>query len=260
MIKVNNLYKEFYEPRALTDSIIWPFKNGRPKIVLNRINLNVEKNELFCVVGPNGAGKTTLIKILCNLITPNSGTAFVNGYDMTVENQKARESIGFVSGEERSFFWRLSGLDNLRFFAAFYNIPSSKISEEIDRVISIAGIDEPDKRFQEYSAGAKQRLSIARSLLREPEVLFMDEPTKSLDPLIASSFRKFIKEVLVVKHGKTVFFTTHQLNEAEDMADRLAIMDKGKVKACGTLKDLRENARLGQSTVEELFNYYIKQV
>ena len=259
MIEINNLCKEFYEPRTFLDYIIQPFGKGKAKIVLNKVNFNIKKGELFCMVGPNGAGKTTLIKILCTLVIPTSGTAFVNGYDVTVDEQKARESIGFVSGEERSFFWRLSGLDNLKFFAALYNIPYSKIPREIERVIKIAGIDEPNKRFQEYSAGTKQRLSIARSLLKEPEILFMDEPTKSLDPMIAISFRKFIKEVLVLEHKKTVFFTTHQLNEAEDMADRLAILNKGTVKACGTLEELRRDTHLTKPTIEELFSYYIRQ-
>lgn len=259
IIEVNNLYKEFCEPRTLLDSLTHPFRKGKPKVVLDRINLNVKKNELFCIVGPNGAGKTTLIKILCTLIMPTDGRAFVNGYDVTKEDRKARESIGLISGEERSFFWRLSGLENLRFFAALYNIPCSRIPREIERVMGIAGIDEPDKRFQEYSAGLRQRLGIARSLLREPEILFMDEPTKSLDPLIAASFKKFIREVLVVEHKKTVFFTTHQLNEAEMMADRLAILDKGKIKALNTIGELRKDTDLTEPSIEDVFNYYIKQ-
>jgi len=258
IIEVNNLYKEFYEPRGLRDSIILPFKKGKKKVVLDSVNLKIKKNELFCLVGPNGAGKTTLIKILCTLIMPTDGRAFVNGYDVVKEDTEARESIGLISGEERSFFWRLSGLENLRFFAALYNIPCSRISGEIERVLSIAGIDEPDKRFQEYSAGVRQRLGIARALLREPEVLFMDEPAKSLDPLMAGSFKKFIREVLVIEHKKTVFFTTHQLNEAEKMADRLAILDKGKLKACGTLEELRKHTPLKDPGIEEVFSYYIK--
>lgn len=259
IIEVNNLYKEFYKSRTILDSIARPFKKGRPKVVLDRINLKVKRNELFCLVGPNGAGKTTLIKILCTLIMPTDGRAFVNGYDVIKEDRKARESIGLISGEERSFFWRLSGLENLRFFAALYNIPSSRLPREIERVLSIAGIDEPDKRFQEYSAGARQRLGIARALLREPEILFMDEPAKSLDPLMAASFRKFIREVLVIKHKKTVFFTTHQLNEAEMMADKLAILDKGQIKACGTLDDLKKHTELKEPGIEEVFSYYIKK-
>ncbi|MBU4311842.1 MAG: ABC transporter ATP-binding protein [Candidatus Omnitrophica bacterium] len=259
IIEVNNLYKEFCATRSLSDMLMRPFKKAKRKIVLNGVSLKVKNNELFCLVGPNGAGKTTLIKILCTLILPTSGSAVVNGHDVTDMDKKVRESIGFISGDERSFFWRLSCLENLRFFAVLYNIPSSRIDEEIKRVIDITGLDEAGKRFQECSTGTKQRLGIARSLLREPEVLFMDEPTRSLDPLIAANFRKFIKEELVKKHKKTVFFTTHNLNEAEVMAGRLAILDKGKIKAVGTLEELRQTSGSQEKSIEDVFSYYIGQ-
>lgn len=260
IIEIKNLCKEFYGTRGLLDSIAAPFKKGSKKIVLNKINLEIKKNELFCLIGPNGAGKTTLIKILCTLILPTQGHASVNGYDVIKEEKKVRESIGFISSDERSFFWRLSGIENLKFFAALYNLPSGRISKEVTRVIEIAGIEEPDKEFQQYSAGARQRLSIARSLLREQEVLFMDEPTKGLDPLMAVSFRKFIKEELVTRHKKTIFFTTHQLNEAEIMADRLAILHKGEIKAIGALAELKKGINQKEViTIEDVFNYYIEK-
>jgi ABC-2 type transport system ATP-binding protein len=259
IIETNDLYKEFYETRGLLDTVVRPFKRGRKKIVLNKINLEVKNNELFCVVGPNGAGKTTLIKILCTLIMPTKGEAFVNGYDIVKQEKKVRENIGFISSDERGFFWRLSGLENLRFFATLYNIPTDMVSGQIEKVIDIASIDEPDKRFQEYSTGARQRLGIARSLLREPQVLFMDEPTKNLDPLMTDEFRRFIKEELIVRHKKTVFFTTHQLSEAETMADRIAILDKGIIKHVGNLTELKKDTGLKDATIEEIFRYYVKQ-
>jgi len=258
VIETKDLYKEFYITEGLLRSFLHTFRKKTKKVVLNKINLEIKKNELFCLVGPNGAGKTTLIKILCTLILPTQGHAFVNGYDIAREEKKARESIGLISSDERSFFWRLSGRENLKFFATLYNIPSKQAPKEIARVIEIAGIEEPDKEFQQYSAGARQRLGIARSLLKEPEILFMDEPTKSLDPLMTASFRKFIKEELVIRHKKTVFFTTHQLNEAEIMADRLAILHKGEIKAVGALAELRKGmGRKEIPTMEEVFNYYV---
>jgi len=259
IIEIRDLCKEFYGTRSLLDSIVTPFKKGSKKIVLNKINLEVKRNELFCLIGTNGAGKTTLIKILCTLILPTQGHASVNGCDVIKEEKKVRESIGFISSDERSFFWRLSGIENLKFFAALYNIPPGHIAKEVGRVVEIAGIEEPDKDFQQYSAGARQRLGIARSLLKEPEVLFMDEPTKSLDPLMAANFRKFIKEELIAKHKKTVFFTTHQLNEAEMMADRLAILHKGEIKVIGTLAELKRGINEKEALVmEDIFNYYIE--
>lgn len=258
-IEIRGLYKEFYETRGLLDAIAHPFKKSRERIALNKINLEVKNNELFCLVGPNGAGKTTLIKILCTLIMPTAGRACVNGYDIVKEERRVRESIGFISSDERGFFWRLSGLENLEFFATLYDIPHNMASRRIERVLSIAGIEEPGKRFQEYSTGARQRLGIARSLLREPDVLFMDEPTKNLDPLMAQDFRIFIKEELVAGHKKTVFFTTHQLNEAEMMADRIAILDKGMIKGVGSLSELKKDTGLKDATTEEMFRYYVKQ-
>lgn len=259
-IEIRSLYKEFFESQSLLNTIVHPFRKRNRKIVLNSVDLEIKNNELFCLIGPNGAGKTTLIKILCTLILPTSGSALVNGHDIVKDGKNVRSSIGFVSGEERSFFWRLSGIENLRFFAVLNNIPSRQISQEINRVMDIAGIDEPEKRFQEYSAGARQRLAIARALLREPDILFMDEPTKSLDPLISVTFRKFIKEELVSRHKKTVFFTTHQLEEAKTLADRLAILHQGEIRGVGTLKELRLGmGRSDEVSIEDIFSHYINK-
>jgi len=258
-IEIKGIGKEFYITEGLLSSFFHFFKERPEKTVLNNVNLSVKKNELFCLVGPNGAGKTTLIKMLCTLILPTRGHMFVNGYDAVKEEKKVRESIGFISSDERSFFWKLSGVENLRFFAALYNIPSRQIAGEVGRVMNIAGIEEPDKEFQQYSAGARQRLGIARSLLKEPEVLFMDEPTKSLDPVMSADFRRFIKEELINRHKKTVFFTTHQLNEAESMADRLAILHKGEIRAIGTLAELKKGVNQKDVlAIEDVFNHYIK--
>jgi len=260
-IEIKNLDKEFYNTEGFLRSFLHVFRKKTKKTALDRVDLEVKRNELFCLVGPNGAGKTTLIKILCTLILPTRGSALVNGYDVVKEEKKARESLGFISSEERSFFWRLSGAENLKFFAALYNVPPRRISKEVARVLGVAGIEEPNKEFQQYSTGARQRLGIARALLREPEILFMDEPTKSLDPLMADNFRRFVKEELVKKHGKTVFFTTHQLDEAEIMADRLAILDRGGVRAVGTAAELKRGARSTKEAVSiaDVFNYYVKR-
>jgi len=258
-IETYKLYKEFYGHKGFLEAMLHPFRKGEKKIVLDDINLSVKRGELFCLLGPNGAGKTTLIKILCTLIMPTAGSALINGYDVVKEPARVREIIGMISSEERSFFWRLSGLENLRFFSALYNIPPSSVHKEIDRVIDIAGIDEPEKRFQEYSAGTRQRLGIARALLKEPEILFMDEPTKSLDPIASPGMRRFIKDILVKRHKKTVLFTTHQLKEAEDMADRMAVLSNGHVKAIGSLEELKSKTDHKGKSIEELFSYYVKK-
>lgn len=259
IIEIDSLSKEFYLTKGLLETLIFPFQRKKKKTVLNQLSLSINKGELFCILGPNGAGKSTLIKILSNLLLPTTGKISVNGFDLLKESKKVRESIALISGDERSFFWRLSGLDNLKFFAELYGIPPANIPQEIRRVLDISKIDEPHKRFQEYSSGIKQRLAIARALLKEPKILFMDEPTKSLDPIISRTFRNFIKNELVKKHGITVLCATHQLVEAQMLADRLAILDQGKIKALGKLDDLREAAGTTNQTLEEVLLYYLNK-
>lgn len=230
---------------------------GKNKNVIRSVDLEVRAGELFCMVGANGAGKTTLIKMLCNLILPTSGEVFINGHDMLIDPDAARSSIGLVTGDERSFYWRLTGRQNLDFFATLYNLKPLARNKRIEELLKILHIEEPDKRFQEYPSGIKQRLSIARALLNDPAVLFMDELTKNLDPTSARSLRIFIKESLVNKQGKTVFFSTHQLYEVEELADRVAFMVKGQIVAIGTLKELRDAAGIPGANIEQVYSYFV---
>lgn len=231
---------------------------SRGKKVINDIDLNVNKGELFCLVGPNGAGKTTLIKMLCNLILPTKGEIFINGYDILHDPEKVRSFIGLVTGDERSFYWRLTGRENMEFFAALYNLSPKVKKEKIKELFGLLAIKEPDKRFQEYPSGIKQKLSIARALLNEPTILFIDELTKSLDPSSAKDLRRFIKERLVRDQAKTVIFSTHNLHEVESLADRIAFMVKGKIVAVGALDDLRKIIGKQDATIEQIYNYFIK--
>lgn len=252
-IETFNLTKLFVQSRSLSRLFLHPFRKGKAILAVDNINLQVKKGELFCLVGPNGAGKTTLMKILCSLILPTKGTALVNGYDILRDNGKLKDVIGLVTSDERSFYWRLTGRQNLNFFALLYNLTSQQARKRIKELIDLLEIEVPDKRFQEYSTGMKQRLGIARSLLNNPRILFMDEPTKSLDPTAAHSLRTFIRERLVHEQDKTVFFTTHHLDEAESFSNRLAIMDRGKVVACGSLGQLRQLIGKPTANLEEIF-------
>lgn len=238
-IEIFNLTKEFIQSKTLLLPLFYSHKKIKTALVLNCVNLQVKRGELFGLVGPNGAGKSTLIKILCCLILPTKGTAKVSGYDILEEEEKVKASIGLISGDERSFYWRLTGRQNLHFFSSLYNLPSPYSKSRIEELVDFLEIKEPDKRFQEYSTGIKQRLAIARSLLNNPEILFMDEPTKNLDPGNAQQLREFIKEKLTRKEGKTIFFATHNLDEAEYLSDRLAIMKKGEIVSYGTIENLK---------------------
>lgn len=237
-IETSNLTKIFRPAKN-----IFSLKSPKDEIItaLNQVNLKITKGEIFAVLGPNGAGKTTLIKILCSLITPTSGTALINGYHVVKNEDKIKSLVGLVIGEERSFYWRLTGRENLEFFGVLYNLSLRQVRKKAESIMELLEIEDPDKRFQEYSTGNKQKLALGRCLLSNSEVIFMDEPTKSLDPGVASRFRKFIKEVLVKKGNKTVFFATHSTQEAEELADRIAIMDKGRITVCGSISELKAN-------------------
>ena len=215
----------------------------KPKEVraLNGVTLKIDQGEVFGILGPNGAGKTTLIKILATLIIPDSGDARVLGHDLCHEPQRVRKAIGLVNTSERSFYWRLTGRQNLNFFASLYNLPDSdEGGKRIEQLLGFVGlIEKADTPFMKYSTGQKQRLALARALLSSPQVLLMDEPTNSLDPVAASEFRAFTKKELKEKQGKTVLWCTHNLKEAQEVCDRLAVIHRGKVIASGSLREMQ---------------------
>ena len=236
-IETFGLTKRFARTKRFID-LLRPLRRGE-MTAIEDVNLKIRKGELFGVLGPNGAGKTTLIKMLCTLILPTSGTASVNGYDIVDEGDEVRASIGLVTGEERSFYWRLSGRQNLKFFASLHGFSSSDAHRTVDELLDIVDMtDKADDRFHNYSTGMKQRMAIARGLLNDPDMLFMDEPTKSLDPDAARHLQEFIKR-LVKDQKKTVFLSTHHLDEAEHLCDRIAIIDRAKVRTCGSLSEIR---------------------
>ena len=212
-------------------------------VATDHINVSISKGELFGLVGPNGAGKTTTIKMLCTLLLPTSGTASVEGHNIVGERDKVRDKINVVLGGERALYWRLTGRENLWAFSRFYNIPGSVADERIKEVFELVELtDRADDRVERYSKGMKQRLHIARALLNDPEVLFLDEPTLGLDPDGARKIRRYIK-ALVAEKRATVLLTTHYMYEAEEMCDRVAIINKGRIIALGTPQELKALVR-----------------
>lgn len=229
---------------------------GSASPALTDVNIRVGKGESFCLVGPNGAGKTTLIKILCCLIEPTRGSASVAGCDILCDERKVKASIGLINGDERSFYWRLTGRQNLDFFSGLYDIPRPQARIRINQLIEFLQINEADRRFCEYSTGIKQRFSIARGLLCDPQILFMDEPTKGLDPPSAHALRLFIMDKLVRQQKKTVFFATHNLEDANEMAERVAFINAGQVKAVRAMEELRGRFSCLKSDMRELFRWF----
>ena len=221
----------------------WKDLLGRRKLgpkVVDNVDLLVGKGELFGLVGPNGAGKTTLIKMLGMLIVPSSGSIRILGYDIK-EEVKIKQIIGLATSDERSFYWRLTGRQNLLFFASLHDMWGRRSRIRVDEVLKQVGLQEvSDDRFHAYSTGMRQRLALARALLTEPSVIFLDEPTKGIDPLAAVQIHRLIRDHLVGDLGITVFLTSHHLREIEAICDRIAVMDKGRIQGIGTMAELRK--------------------
>ncbi|MEM2218318.1 MAG: ABC transporter ATP-binding protein, partial [Thermofilaceae archaeon] len=213
---------------------------GKKRVVeaLKSISFEVRRSEVFGLLGPNGAGKTTTIKILSTLLLPDSGEAWVNGYHIVNEANKVRESIGVSLYSDRGFYWKLSGRENLMYFARLYHLERGYAKSRIDYLLKLLDLEaDADRLVEEYSTGMKSKLNVARALLQDPPVLFLDEPTIGLDPTAARKVREVIMELR--KEGKTILLTTHNMYEAELLCDRVAIISKGRIIAIGTPSELK---------------------
>src|SRR2546427_5547853 len=220
------------------------------------IDFSVEPGELFGLLGPNGAGKTTTIKMLITLLIPTGGSARVLGLDVVRDAHEVRRRIGYVFGGERGVYERLSGYDNLRYFAELYGVPAREQKKRIEELLQLVGLKGREhERAEGYSRGMKQRLHVARGLLHDPEVLFLDEPTIGLDPVGARELRSTIASLTAA--GKTILLTTHYMFEADALCDRIAVISKGSIVAEGTPADLKRG--LGQGSVLEVEVYGVDE-
>ena len=209
-------------------------KETRKELVaLEGVNLTVERGELFGLLGPNGAGKTTLIKILTTLLSPTSGWVRVAGADVNAEPESVRPRINMVSGGESSGYGLLTVRENLWMFSQFYGVPSKEANERIEALLEMVGMkDRIHTKSSDLSTGLRQKMNIVRGFLTEPEVLFLDEPTLGLDVGAMRDVRRFILEWLKADRERTLLLTTHYMMEADELCDRVAIINKGKVLAC----------------------------
>jgi ABC-2 type transport system ATP-binding protein len=207
---------------------------------LKGINLRIREGEIFGILGPNGAGKSTLIKILCTLVMRDDGEVYVNGYDPSTETGEVLKNLQAVLPESRGFNWRLTGKQNLEFYALLYGLSDADAKERINYLLDFTGLTErADDGIQRYSTGMQRRLLLCRALLRDTPIIVFDEPTSGLDPSSAIEFRRMIIDRLVREEGKTVLLSTHNLQEAQELCDRIAILERGKVIACDTPDNIR---------------------
>jgi len=217
-------------------------------VAVDDISFDVAPGELFGLLGPNGAGKTTTVKMLTTLLIPTSGTARVLGEDVVHRADRLRGRIGFIFGGERGLYWRLNGYDNLRYFASLYHVEPEISKKRIPYLLDLVGLsDRAKEKVDGYSRGMKQRLHIARTLLHDPEMLFLDEPTIGLDPVGARELRQVIRGLQAEK--KTILLTTHYMFEADALCDRLGVINHGRIIALDTPAGLKHHV-LDLSVVE----------
>jgi ABC-2 type transport system ATP-binding protein len=219
-----------------------PWRRSKETVALRNVSFTCPEKTVSCLLGPNGAGKTTIIKILAGLVLPDAGCAVVLGHALAEESAlRLRAKVGLATPNERSFYWRLTGRQNLDFYAALHGLRRRKRRERIGAVLRDVEMEaDADKPFRLYSAGMKQKLLLARALLGNPSVLLLDEPTTHLDPLAQKSIHRIIRERFVGERKTTVLLCTHDLAEAQELGQHLIFLNEGSVCAEGSLAQIRE--------------------
>lgn len=214
-------------------------RQSKEVVAVDDVSFEVREGELFGLLGPNGAGKTTTVKMLTTLLIPSSGTALVGGLDVVKQADEIRSNIGFIFGGDRGLYWRLSANDNLRYFASLYNVDPDLAAKRIPYLLEMVSLkDRANEKVEGYSRGMKQRLHIARSLIHDPKILFLDEPTIGLDPVGARDLRQVVRNLQDEK--KTILLTTHYMFEADALCQRIAVVNKGNIVAMDTPSELKK--------------------
>ncbi len=234
------------ETRALR-RVFKASRGSREVVALDGVDLRIERGEVFGLLGPNGAGKTTCIKILNTLLFPTAGEARVAGFDVVASAREVRERIGLVSGGESSGYGILTVRECLWMFSQFYGVPTAVARPRIERLLDVVGMRElATTRINRLSTGQRQRMNFARGFVSDPEIMFLDEPTLGMDVNAARALRAFVLRWVREQPGRTVLLTTHYMAEADEMCDRIAIIDRGRVLACDTPAELRRSVEGGQ--------------
>ncbi len=238
IVRLDGLSKRFPVRRGWLEGLRHPARRVTAS-VLQDVTCDIREGEFFGLLGPNGAGKTTLFKILATLILPDGGTATVAGHDVVGDAAAVRRVLTPVITDERSLYWRLSAIENLRLYAALHGLHGDAGRRRVAEVLEAVGLaDTGPKSVGAFSSGMKQRILIARALLSRPSVLLLDEPTRSLDPISARNFRQFLRDEVSGRQGCTVVLATHSAEEALGLCDRVAVLDRGHLLAIGPAREL----------------------
>jgi ABC-2 type transport system ATP-binding protein len=238
-LSVEHLSKTYPVPLARLKNFFR--RSTKPPVeALRDVSLEISEGEIFGLIGPNGAGKTTLTKIIATLVQPTTGAVTVRGHDSVRDAERVRAQIGLATAEERSFYWRLTAVQNLIFFARLYGMGERPARRRIEELLTLFELEDGGRRrFGELSTGNKQRLAVARALLPNPPVLLLDEPTRSLDPLAAARLRLVISRMVKTQPHVSILLTSHNLSEVEELCDRVAVISRGSIRAVDTPKNLR---------------------
>ncbi len=248
-LAVEDLVKYFPVPQTGVRAFLNPFAPLTHPALLG-VSFRVEPGEVAALIGANGSGKSTLLRILATLLVPTRGRAHVSGCDVEQQGSQVRAQLGFHSATDGGFYERLTARENLRFFAAMNNRFDSDAARRLKELTELMGMGAfIDSQIRTLSTGQVHRVGLARAMIHGPSVLLLDEPTRSLDPITAAEFRRFLKSELVDRHGTTILFASHTLAEVEQLADRVALLDGGKMLACDSPRGLR--ASTGAATLEE---------
>lgn len=251
-IEVTGLTKVFEKGRRT----IWQRLRREPDqrerfVAVDGIDLRVERGEIFGVLGPNGAGKTTTLRMLATLLEPTSGEVRVLGIDVKRDPRTVRANLGAMLSGERSLYWKLTARENLEYYAALYHVPPKEQKARIDAaLVEVKLMDRADDYVERYSTGMRQRLALARALLPDPPLVILDEPTVGLDPQASRDLRDRVRELK--RQGRTVLLTTHYMEEADQLCDRIAIIDHGQIVALDTPAALKRRIRAEEVVTLEI--------
>lgn len=239
--------------RGLTK--VYPAHDGSEKRAVDDIDFDCEAGEIFGLLGLNGAGKTTTQRMLSTALTPTAGVASIAGYDIVQHPRAVRQNIGFLSGTT-GLYHRLTAVEMIRYFGELHGVHGAELDRRVEELLATFGIDQyAGTRCEKLSTGMKQKVNIARTVVHDPPVLILDEPTSGLDVLAASTTLEFVQQIK--GEGKAVIFSTHIMSEAEKLCDRIAIIHDGRIRATGTLEELREST--GEHYLEDIFRQVVQE-
>jgi len=238
IVRVRDLEKSFFIARPLWRQIVCPFGTAGKIIALSQVSFSVDAGEILGVVGPNGAGKTTVLRILADLLEPDAGQVELCGRRFARRCSKLRRDIGYVSNDERSFFWRLTGRQNLEFFARLCGLSREELQRRTGSLLDMFGLHaKAEELFGDYSTGTRKKFAVVRAMVHQPRVMLLDEVTNSLDPASSRTIKAMVREYVSKEHTRAGVWCTHRLEEISEICDKVLVIEGGRVRFFGVVRE-----------------------